>query len=152
MQRLEDEIDYLQYGQSSESEFYGYWLSESLPSAWNVFPTAKNPSTRYKYLSIEYNMSLDVLNWNRQTYSLLDWLGDLGGLLDILLHIGHMIVFPISTFTLKQLLMSSFFRYKFSDPAKNRSEIAVASELSSAAAVSKPLNFVQTVKKELTAV
>ena len=85
-------------------------------------------------------MSLDVMNWNRQTYSLLDWLGDLGGLLDILLHMGHIIVFPISSFTLKQLLMSSFFRYKFSNLAKNRSEIAGAP--SSSAAPSKPLNFV----------
>ena len=90
-------------------------------------------------------MSLDVMNWNRQTYSLLDWLGDLGGLLDILLHIGRILVFPISSFNLKQLLMSSFFRYKFSDLSKNSSETAVAP-------TKKPLDFVQIVKKELTAV
>ena len=46
-------------------------------------------------------MLLDVINWNRQTYSLLDWLGDLGGLLDILLHIGHVLVLPIASFNLK---------------------------------------------------
>ena len=46
-------------------------------------------------------MSLDVMNWNRQTYSLLDWLGDLGGLLDILLHIGHVMMLPIASFTLR---------------------------------------------------
>ena len=72
-------------------------------------------------------MSLDVLNCTRQTYSLLDWLGDLGGLMDVLLHMGRIMVFPISSFTLKQLLMSSFFRYKFSNSANNESEIAAAS-------------------------
>ena len=78
-------------------------------------------------------MSLDVLNWTRQTYSLLDWLGDIGGLLDVLLHLGRIVVFPISSFTLKQLLMSSLFRYKFSNSANNKSATAL------------------TVKKELTA-
>ena len=57
-------------------------------------------------------MSLDVMNWNRQTYSLLDWLGDTGGLLEILLHIGHTMMMPIASFTLKKTLMTSFFRYK----------------------------------------
>ena len=78
-------------------------------------------------------MNRDVLNWTRQTYSLLDWLGDIGGLLDVLLHLGRIVVFPISSFTLKQLLMSSLFRYKSSNSANNRSETA------------------QTVKKELRA-
>ena len=40
----------------------------------------------YKYVSWELNMSLDRVNWNRQTYSLLDWLGDLGGLADALFY------------------------------------------------------------------
>ena len=121
--QLEDEIDYLQYGQSTESEFYGFTLSESIPSAWINFPTAENPSAKFKYVSIEFNMSYDVLKWNRQTYSLLDWLGDLGGLLDILLHIGRILVLPISSFTLKQTLMSALFRFKHSKllakPSKN---------------------------------
>ena len=91
-------------------------------------------------------MSLDVQNWNRQTYSLLDWLGDLGGLLDVLLHMGRIMVFPVSSFTLKKLLMSSFFRYRFSSSENKISKVDTASDASL-----KPLNFVQTVKKELTA-
>ena len=91
-------------------------------------------------------MSLDVQNWNRQTYSLLDWLGDLGGLLDVLLHMGRIMVFPISSFTLKKLLMSSFFHYKFSSLENKISKADTASKTSR-----KPINFVQTVKKELTA-
>ena len=97
-------------------------------------------------MGIEYNMSLDVKNWTRQTYSLLDWLGDLGGLLDVLLHMGRIMVFPVSSFTLKNLLMSSFFRYRFSSSGNKISKADTASKASS-----NPINFVQTVKKELTA-
>ena len=50
--------------------------------------------------------------WTRQTYSLLDWLGDLGGLLDILFYMGRAIVEPVGRFTLQATLMTSFFRYK----------------------------------------
>ena len=80
------------------------------------------------------------MNWNRQTYSLLDWLGDLGGLLDILLHIGHVMMLPIASFTLRQTLMSNFFRYKQSTGVASTSEQEDNST-----------RFVKTVKKELTA-
>lgn len=50
--------------------------------------------------------------WTRQTYSLLDWLGDLGGLLDILYYIGLALVEPVASFTVNTKLMTSFFRYK----------------------------------------
>ena len=91
----------MQYGQQANIEFYHFQISENLPSSWIYFPTAENPSTKYKYVSVQFEMMLDVINWNRQTYSLLDRLGDLGGLLDILLHIGHVLVLPIASFNLK---------------------------------------------------
>ena len=50
--------------------------------------------------------------WTRQTYSLLDWLGDLGGLIDIMIYIGRALVEPVSRFTLQSALMASFFRFK----------------------------------------
>ena len=53
--------------------------------------------------------------WARQTYSLLDWLGDLGGLLDIMFYIGRAFVEPVAYFTLHTTMMSSFFRYKTGD-------------------------------------
>ena len=50
--------------------------------------------------------------WARQTYSLLDWLGDLGGLLDIMFYIGRAFVSPVANYTLYTTMMASFFRYK----------------------------------------
>mmetsp|Transcript_29120 Transcript_29120/g.36103 ORF Transcript_29120/g.36103 Transcript_29120/m.36103 type:complete len:133 (-) Transcript_29120:874-1272(-) len=114
MNELEDEIAYLQYGQAAESDFYSYTMSNNIPSSWNTWPSPENLNARYKYVSIEYNMNLDKMNWTRSTYSLLDWLGDLGGLMDILLKIGSLMTEPMAHFTLQVTLMTSLFRFKSS--------------------------------------
>ena len=74
-------------------------MSEPYPSAWIYWPTEDNPSSKYKYASIEFNRKLNTVNWTRETYSVLDWLGDLGGLLDILIKIGEYLVEPVAQFT-----------------------------------------------------
>ena len=53
--------------------------------------------------------------WTRQTYSILDWLGDLGGLFDALAHVCRVLISPISVFALKSSLLTSFFRFKPSE-------------------------------------
>ena len=103
--------------------------SSTSPSSWIYFPTEQNPSRRFMYTSMEIKMSLDLVTWTRQTYSLLDWLGDLGGLFDALWYIAHFIVQPASAFVLKTTLLASFFRLqekpKFGDFKSyfNRSDI-----------------------------
>ena len=57
-------------------------------------------------------MNLDRMTWNRQTYSILDWLGDIGGLLDIMIYMGYLMVYPVVSFTMNTTLMASFFRFK----------------------------------------
>ena len=54
---------------------------------------------------------------NRQTYSLLDWLGDMGGLLDALYLIGMIVMSPFAEFALKTELLSSIFRFRGSEEA-----------------------------------
>lgn len=63
MNLLEDESSYLQYGQETETEYVSFSLSQALPSAWIYFPTAENPSTRFKYLSVEINFDMDLVSW-----------------------------------------------------------------------------------------
>ena len=75
-------------------------MSDGIPSSWNTYPTRENPSSRYKFMSIEVNMNLDKKRFSRQTYSLLDWLGDIGGLSDALLPIVGLLVSPLSSFAL----------------------------------------------------
>ena len=47
--------------------------------------------------------------YSRQTYSLLDFLGDLGGLFDALRLIASAIVIPFSALALKLSILSSLF-------------------------------------------
>ena len=84
-------------------------MGSAAPSSWTNFPTEKEPSSKFNYTSMEIKMSLDLLTWMRQTYSLLDWLGDLGGLFDALWYIVSLIVRPASAFALQKTLLT-FFR------------------------------------------
>ena len=88
----------MQYGQEVETEFMSHSLSLAMPSAWNRFPTVENPSLQYKYLSVEFNLDMDLMSWQRDTYSTLDWLGDMGGLFDALFTIFKAMLAPISTY------------------------------------------------------
>jgi hypothetical protein len=47
----------------------------------------------------------------RQTYSLLEWLGDVGGLFDMLSLIGGSLVAPLTAFALKSELLTQTFRF-----------------------------------------
>lgn len=51
-------------------------------------------------MSFEIHLSLDRQRYSRETYSFLDWLGDIGGLYGILLSIGGLIVKPLSNYAL----------------------------------------------------
>lgn len=104
-----DESELLQLGIVSEQAFYE--LTHELPvaSSWNTFPTRENPSTRYKYTSFEIQLGKNKTVVERQTYSLLDWLGDLGGLFDALKIICNWFVAPVATYALKATLMTKFF-------------------------------------------
>ncbi len=81
---LEDESDLLQYGMVDYTTFYEYDKTPPQPSSWNKFPTPELPFNRYKYSSLSVNVGPDKMIINRGTYSILDWLGDLGGLFDAL--------------------------------------------------------------------
>lgn len=54
---------------------------------------------------------MDEMKIERQTYSALEWLGDIGGLFDMLKLLGYMIVIPFSSFGLRSELLSGIFRY-----------------------------------------
>lgn len=112
---LSDETTLLQFGYSNEKQFLTYVNRGNVPSSWNKFPTKQSPGTRYKYTAIEINFSSDRNLINRSTYSLLDWLGDLGGLLDALYLFGFVMIHPIARFAVDSKILSSLFRYRGSE-------------------------------------
>ena len=93
------------------------------PSSWNKYPTKENPSNKYKFTSLEINMSIDKKVVNRETYSMLDWLGDLGGLYDALRLLCRFIVAPISSFSLQATLMAKLFRRRPSNLGLKRQNL-----------------------------
>ena len=65
-------------------------------SMWINYPTKDNLNRDYKFGGIEINKSPDMQEWSRSTYSVLDFLGDLGGLLDALKYLFFVLVSPFS--------------------------------------------------------
>lgn len=100
LNQLEDETDFFQYGQYDEISFYTFQTLAPQESSWINFPTDENPSSLFKYSSFEIELNQDVMRWSRQTYSLLDFLGDIGGLFDCLIFIGWAIVDPFKQYAL----------------------------------------------------
>ena len=69
-----------------------------------------NATGLYKFTSVEVNLEQRKQTINRETYDLLQWLGDLGGLMDALYYILLLILRPFTSFRLSGLLLSSLFR------------------------------------------
>ena len=62
---LEDESGFFQLGLDVETEYLNFALGQPLPSSWIYFPTEESPSTRFKYISVEINLSPDLFSWER---------------------------------------------------------------------------------------
>lgn len=80
-----------------------------MASAWNTHPTTR-ANGLYKFFSVELNLHQQKRIITRQTYDLLQFLGDVGGLVDCLWIIGKFILIPYTSYSLKQLLLLSLFR------------------------------------------
>ena len=74
------------------------------PSVYATWPTKKQSSS-YKLSTFWFSLHPSMTTIERQTYSFLDWLGDVGGLLDGLKIIGSILIAPIASFTMKVELL-----------------------------------------------
>ena len=95
----------MQVGNEVDRPFYFADELINTSSSWDNFPTDEAPFAKFKYTSIEINVSPDQRRFNRQTYALLDWLGDTGGLLDGLQLIAHAVFYPFTTFVFNSSLV-----------------------------------------------
>lgn len=81
MNELEDEIDLLQLGYSNSIEYTSIAFGSVKISLFNNWPTKDAPEI-YKFNSFWLELRQYKTKKERQTYSLLEWLGDVGGLND----------------------------------------------------------------------
>lgn len=111
---LSDETEIVQLGESVDRYYNSFIESKLKPeySSWNAPITQDSPQNRYKFASLEVNMSKDLRQINRETYSLLDWLGDVGGLLECLQIIGELLISSVSIFVFKARLMSLIVAFR----------------------------------------
>ena len=64
----------------------------------------------YKLNSVYLSYNPEVTTVERQTYSLLDWIGDIGGLFDGLTLLVGKFIAPIAAIALRAELLTSNFR------------------------------------------
>ena len=74
------------------------------------YPTPEEPGLRYKFIGLYFTVSKDLIEINRQTYSLLDWMGDIGGLIDGLFLLTDLFMAPLSRLALQSFIMTSLVR------------------------------------------
>ena len=93
----------MQFGNTDETYFTSPIQKKSSDflindSGWKNFPT------QYKFFSMELSISPDVPKVKRKIDSLLDWLGNWGGLLDGLNFLAYILISPLSNYRMKSKL------------------------------------------------
>ena len=75
-------------------EFFEFYMNRPQTSAWINFPE------HYKIIGTETYLDFKLKSINRATYSILDFLGDIGGFVDILYIMGIISLSKITQFFL----------------------------------------------------
>jgi len=73
-------------------------------SSWTQYPS------QYKFMSIEFDLNMDVQYTDRASYDFLNWMGDVGGSLEILLLACNMIAYSFSIIRIKAIITNRLFR------------------------------------------
>ena len=98
---LADETGFLQWGIEDKEEFTSIRFDAPAPSFLRKWPSDKDSNDGYKVISSFVTLSMDQNVIERQTYSILEWLGDVGGLFDMLGLLGGLLIGPFTAFSLK---------------------------------------------------
>jgi hypothetical protein len=78
---VQDQISLLQLGKATKTQLYDLKDTGNKPSDWSTYPSY------YKFTSINLLLDYNLISVTRQTYSLLTFFGDLGGLYEALTRI-----------------------------------------------------------------
>ena len=103
---LIDASGYLHYGLNDETEFQTISFDAERPSSDNAWPFNAQSDSIYKFSSIALSFGQDRTLIERQTYGILDWLADCGGLLFALAVLAYIVVTPFANYKLKAELLS----------------------------------------------
>lgn len=101
----------MQFGVEDEAEFTTIEFDAPAPSSMSQWPTKENPDVYYKVASTYVTLTMDQNVIERNTYSFLEWLGDIGGLYDALRLIGFFVLLPFFRYQVKAELLAHIFRF-----------------------------------------
>ena len=107
-----DLASFVQYGQP----FTQYLLHDMKIAKTHVSYFTNYPN-RYKFSSLTLRLNEDQKIINRQTYDILTWLGDLGGLNDALAYILAVLVTPFVSFEMSSDILNNLFMVKPLEPS-----------------------------------
>ena len=79
------------------------------PSSWTDHPS-RNPNGLYKFIDLNIKLSQSIRVTTRQTYDILTWLGDCGGLKDGIFGLGSIIIQAFQSYSMNTLLLTTVFR------------------------------------------
>ena len=110
-QEVEDETDLVQFGQIDNLEYQHLENQEPLLSSWTD-DLSENPNGLFKFTSADIIIDPMKQVTVRQTYGLLDYFGDIGGLIDFLYYFVAFILYPLWQFIYSSHMLTSLFRTK----------------------------------------
>ena len=79
-------------------------FGEEHPNAQNTWPNKTNGAT-YKFNSLWLELNQRKTLIERETYNLLEWFSDVGGLMDGLFNFSYFLITPITTLMLQKIFM-----------------------------------------------
>ena len=110
---VSDETNYFRWTESiTERHYNPIVFGAPLMSGHTSYPTRENPDGMYKFAGFAIWMSLDSEITERETYGLLEWLGDIGGLIDALRYLVGFLLTPLAAYSLKVELLNSVSKSK----------------------------------------
>ena len=86
------------------------------PSSWTKYPH------KYKFTSVEFAVSDTISVTNRETYSLLQYLGDIGGLVEFLFLSIGLLIHSFGSINLKNIVAKKLYSW-ISPTTKKRQKI-----------------------------
>ena len=72
-------------------------------SSWTTYPY------QYKFMSFDFDLNMDIQHTDRTSYDVLNMMGDVGGVLEILLAVFKMIASPFAVLRIKAIVTNRLF-------------------------------------------
>ena len=101
---IEDETSIINAGQYLERKYMHYQIQENSLSSWTHYPF------QYKFMSIEFDLNMDIEYTDRTSYDLLNWMGDVGGVFETLFVACNVLAYFFSIFKIKAIVTNRLYR------------------------------------------